>query len=92
MNTIKAKASADVNFSINLNLSVGEAKALEALACYGTKQFLEVFYAKLGKTYLQKHETDLTTLFSKISGGLASEINKLEVARRDISIALERLK
>jgi hypothetical protein len=40
---------AEVSLTLSLTLGEGEARALEALAGYGTDAFLEVFYEKMGK-------------------------------------------
>lgn len=58
-----------VNATITLHLSEAEAGALDALAGYGTDQFLEVFYAKLGKSYLEPYEAGLRSLFDSVRSG-----------------------
>jgi hypothetical protein len=47
-------------------LSEDEVAALEALAGYGTEEFLRVFYERLGKNYLRPHEAGLRSLFATI--------------------------
>lgn len=58
--------------SVVMVLSEEEAGALDALAGYGIDPFLAVFYEKMGKSYLQKYEAGLRSLFKSIHGGDAS--------------------
>jgi hypothetical protein len=69
---------------ITLVLDEEEAAALEALAGYGTKPFLKVFYEKMGRAYLEPHERGLVSLFEAIYGGDASVggfLNRFKDAR-----------
>ena len=91
MEKIAATAKAQIDFAIRFNLTVTEAKALEALVCYGIDSFLEVFYAKMGKAYLQPHEKGLISLFEKIKNDLSSEVEKIETAKQGINNALKQL-
>jgi len=45
-----------MEFNVFLRLTESEAEALNALVIYGHKNFLEVFYERLGKAYMQPFE------------------------------------
>lgn len=47
-------------------LTIEEAKALQALLCYGVDNLTEVFYKHLGETYLKPNEGGLHTLKTKL--------------------------
>lgn len=91
MKYIKTNSQAQIEFSVTLTLTVNEAKALDAIVGYGTDAFLEVFYPKLGKAYLQPFEKDMRTLFDKIKSDLGNEVHKIETARKAINNALNEL-
>lgn len=57
-----------VSSEILITLSEEEAGALDAIAGYGADSFLEVFYAKLGKAYLEPYEKGLRSLFNSVHG------------------------
>lgn len=56
----------DVEVKANMVLSEIELRALDALVGYGVEPFLKVFYAQMGKHYLQPHEAGLRALFKNI--------------------------
>lgn len=70
-----------VTATIVLHLSEAEAGALDALAGYGTDEFLRVFYDKMGKAYLQPYEKGLRSLFDSVRGGEASVQSFLRKAK-----------
>ena len=92
MEKISGNAKANVEFTIKFSLTKGEAEALEAIVGYGSDVFLEHFYAKLGKSYLQPREKDLRSLFTRIQSDLPKEIQKISNAELAISEALESFK
>lgn len=65
----KIDGRAMIQATITLGLSEDEAGALDALAGYGIEPFLEVFYPKLGRAYMEPHEKGLRSLFASIRGG-----------------------
>lgn len=75
------KARASVHFELTLTIGESAAHALDALAGYGDKEFLELFYAKLGKSYLQPHEGALRELFAAIREQLPSQLHAVKEAR-----------
>jgi hypothetical protein len=91
MKTITIKSNVNIEFSINLSLTLGEAQALEAIVGYGIDPFLEVFY-KLGKAYLEPHEEGMKELFKKVWSELPTEIAKIQSAQKAINEALLKFK
>lgn len=92
MKTITAKSNVNIEFSITLNLTLEEAHALHAIVGYGIDPFLDVFYNKLGKAYLQPHEAGMKDLFKKVWAELPTEIAKVESAQKGINEALSKIK
>jgi hypothetical protein len=88
MDNIKATANCKVDFSITFTLTKGEAMALEAIAGYGSDEFLKVFYEKLGKAYLQPNENAMRNLFHRIRTELPAEIEKISKAQTLIGESL----
>lgn len=73
---------AQINPEITIRLTEREARALDALAGYGFKSFIEIFY-KLGTHYMKPYEKDLESLFDKIRGesGIGMFISRADDAR-----------
>lgn len=63
-----AKLTGRTSLELNVTFEVNEeeAHALDALAGYGDNAFVEAFYEKLGKAYMQKHETGLRSFLKSI--------------------------
>lgn len=89
MSKIKSNSQASVEFNVRFTLTLGQAKALEAIAGYGADPFLKVFYEHMGKAYLQPHEAEMRRLFSQIKDELPREISKIETATKVINEALK---
>jgi hypothetical protein len=79
---MEVKSTGRVTIDILLKLSEEEAGALEAIAGYGAKEFLNVFYAHLGKSYLQPYEKGLFSLFATIRAELPRHLKKAAEARK----------
>lgn len=71
-----------VEIHVTLSLNEEEARALEAIVCYGADSFLKCFYEHLGKHYLQPHEKGLRTLFDGVSETLAPILSRADKARK----------
>ncbi len=82
------KMPTKVVVNVILELTEGEARALDALAGYGVDQFIEVFYEKLGRHYLEPYEKDLRNLFEVIRNEVPGIAQKADNARKE----LEKLK
>jgi len=66
-----------IHFIVNEN----EARALDDLAGYGTDAFIEAFYEKLGKTYMEKHEKGLREFLDTIREVVSPGLCKVNDAR-----------
>ena len=76
------KSTSRLEPTFTLQLSESEANALVAMTVYGHKPFLEGFYTKLGKSYMQPHEKGVVSLFSTIGSELPQHIKRIEDARK----------
>jgi hypothetical protein len=74
----KVIGNGEIKGEVTLVLSEAEAKALDAIVGYGPKVFLEAFYSKLGKAYLEPHERGLKSLFESVRTGEGSVSNFLK--------------
>lgn len=88
MEKISGKAKVNIEFTINLTLTVDEAEALRCIACYGSEAFLKAFYTVLGKEYLLPYEQNVKELFNRIEEKLPIEILKCKKADKSIKQAL----
>jgi hypothetical protein len=73
-----------VDFQVNFILNETEIRALDALAGYGIKPFLDVFYEKLGKSYMEPYADGLTSLFEKIQE-LRQPIAAMDELKKDLT-------
>lgn len=80
---MKTQIIPKVHFTIHCELTEGEARALDALAGYGTDEFLKTFYEHMGKAYLEPYAEDLRDLFIKIKE-LGTPLAQITDARRQI--------
>lgn len=78
----------EMKFDVVFVLNEKEAKALDALAGYGTDPFLEVFYKSMGRHYLSPHEAGLRSLFEKIKD-LSYSFGEIERAKKIVKDAKE---
>lgn len=78
-----------VSFTVKLELTENEARALDALAGYGHKSFLQVFYKHLGIHYMRPFEGDLIQLFEKIKT-LRGTISDIDEARQKLGLKNNR--
>lgn len=76
----KFKADTSIEFKITLEMSLDEAKALEALTKYNIKEFLEVFYKNIGTSYLKPHEKAFASFMDSIKKTLPSKISRANAA------------
>lgn len=76
------KSQSQFDIVINLTLTEVEARALRELTVFGTDAFLKVFYEKLGKTTLERHEKGLRSLFETIKSELPRHLNKADEVRK----------
>ena len=74
-----------------LELTEGEASALDAICGYETKRFLEVFCKNMGKYYIAPHITHVESLFTKVRK-LSYGVEKVQKARKKIKEVEKELK
>lgn len=79
MAELNANATLDVRATLTVNEA--ELRALDALVGYGTDPFLKVFYEKLGRAYLEKHEAGLRSLFESVRSLAPSIMGRIDSAR-----------
>ena len=79
---MEIKSTSNMSFGVTLQLSEQEARALEAIAMYGVEEFLKVFYAHLGKSYLQPYEDATKDLFKTIKTELPKHLGKFTMLRK----------
>jgi len=65
-----------------LELDEHQLGALDALAGYGHKGFLEVFYKHMGEAYLRPHQAGLISLFERIQATVPAALAQISDARR----------
>ncbi len=82
MAEVKIKSESEVKLEVVLVLSEAEARALHAMTVYGTKSFLEVFYAKLGKDAMQPYEKGISSLFETVKKELPPHLKKMSDIRK----------
>lgn len=72
----------NVNLDLTFRINEAEARALEDLAGYGDDAFIKVFYEKLGKCYMEKHEAGLRSFLTSVRKFIPGELAKLDAARQ----------
>lgn len=77
--TIRTKRTQD--FKIILELNEQEAGALHDIVAYGFEEFLKAFKEKLGKSYIEKHESGLKSLFEIINKEMPQHLSRFNQAR-----------
>lgn len=78
------KTEIKIESKIYLEMTEGEAMALDAICGYGVKPFKEWFYRNLGKHYLQPYAGSLDTLFEK-ARFLQSQVQQLNEKKKQIN-------
>jgi len=77
----KVRSTSNLTVGVILSLTEVEARALQAITVYGAKEFLNTFYDKLGKAYLQPFEEGVKSLFETINEELPRHLNRADKAR-----------
>jgi hypothetical protein len=71
-----------ITVTAELDLNESEMRALDAIASYNVREFLDMFYAHMGKHYLTPHEHGLRTLWDKIRAKLTPALGACDRARK----------
>jgi len=77
----KINSTSTMEFQVTLKLNEKEARALQAIAGYGSVEFLKCFYEHLGKHYLQPNESGVQSLFGTIQNELPKHLSKFDKCR-----------
>ena len=85
----KIELKSNMEFEIVLKLNEEEARALNAITLYGSKQFLKYFYEHMGEHYLKPHENGLVSLFDVIDQNLPKQLNIIDKCRKAWSESVE---
>lgn len=79
---MEINSGSQMEFQVTLRLTEKEARALNAITVYGVKRFLEMFYEKLGKGYLQPHEKGAESLFETVKNELPKHLSRFDSTRK----------
>lgn len=71
----------EVNLQVAFVVDESEARALEALAGYSIDSFIETFYVKMGRSYLQPYEKGLRTFLASINSVVKPALRQIDEAR-----------
>lgn len=76
--------NASVQFKVNIQLSEREARAWDAIVGYGWEAFKEVFYEKLGKSYLEPYEQEAKQMFSDTRDTIGMQLHGIDAVKKSI--------
>ncbi|MCA8226165.1 hypothetical protein [Burkholderia vietnamiensis] len=77
----KITGRATLDMRADFTLDEEEMRALDALVGYGADAFLKVFYANLGRAYMEPHEKGLRRLFDSVSQEIKPILGRAKAAR-----------
>ena len=86
---MKSKCSIKVTYTVNLELTETEARALEAMVGYGTQSFLDTFY-KMGTYYMKPYESGIFTLFESVKNQIRPSLYKVDCAKKAINEEIKK--
>lgn len=78
---MEVTSNSTMGFNVYLKLTESEARALDALVGYGFDAFIKVFYAHMGKHYMQPHEDGLKSLFESVRAEIPKHLNRINKTR-----------
>ena len=71
----------EIRATATLHLDEDELGALDALAGYGTDNFLQIFYQHMGTHYLKPYERGLRSLFASVRSQVPTILSRARDAR-----------
>lgn len=77
-----------IDFRATLEVNEAEIMALDGILGYSVNAFLEVFYEKMGRTYVQPYESGVRSLHENLRKQLAPLVATIKEARGRIDKAL----
>ena len=78
----KLTTTPTVSLELQLTISEGEARALDAIIGYGSEAFIRVFKEHLGSCYIEPYEKHVISLFNSLQPILSSAIHQADEARK----------
>jgi hypothetical protein len=78
---MKIASQAKQEFTVILQLTEDEARALHDITGYGYEAFIKVFKEHLGKSYIEKHEKGAKSLFEVVRNVMPQHFYKIDTAR-----------
>lgn len=72
-----------IDLRLSFTVNEEEARALDALAGYGSDAFVKAFYETLGKAYMERHENGLRTFLNSIREFVPHALGRIDKARKE---------
>ena len=88
---VNQKVSVRVETKIVLELTEVEARALDGIFGYSVDAFLKVFYAHMGRSYVEPFEAGVRSLHQTVRGVTGPAISQLDETRRRLNTAFALL-
>lgn len=79
---VLGKPTMSVDFTITVELSEQEIRALDGIFGYSVEHFLKVFYEKMGEAYVKPYEAGVRSLHKQIRGAMSDPIAAMDLMRR----------
>lgn len=77
----RSQANAQMSFTVTLELTEDEARAMEALASYNHPKVLEVFYKHLGEHYMKPHAKGFLSVLAHFNENIPFWLKKIDDSR-----------
>lgn len=84
------RASITAEVKILLEITEGEARALDGIFGYNVDTFLKVFYERMGKSYVQPFEADVRSLHATIGSLVSGPLAQMDKARKAMQESLSQ--
>ena len=75
------ESSPTIELHLTMRITEPEARALEAMAGYGAEEFVKALYDKLGRAYMQQHESGLLSFLRSCHELIPSHLSRVSEAR-----------
>jgi hypothetical protein len=74
----------NIKFTINLQITEGELKALDGIAGYGDDAFIKVFKEGLGESYIRDHKGDLCIFLRSVRDQAPGILKNIKTIKEDM--------
>ena len=71
-----------IELELTLIITEEEARALDAMAGYGDNSFVNAFYERLGKAYMERHEAGLRSFLKSCRELIPGPLSRADAARK----------